>query len=370
MKKAHLVYLAFCVFGFGAMLYSAWQWFALHSGELAAGSFCNINDYWNCDRVSTSAYGAIAGFPIGLFGSLYFLILIFLSFYGRLSSKQLFLIILPSWFVCLGLLAVLIFDLKTGCLICMMGYVGFFGAGISARYFQPQPILGTGGLSVAIVVSLLMLSVFAATQKNNLQEAPAEEEVAAFKQWFDQQTVQEIPDVSPFKKGAINPTITITEFSDFRCPHCATAAFGLIPRFLQQPDVQVIFMPLPFDGACHPDIPELRQTGSCEWVKFSICANEQGQFWEAHDLGFQNTLQGQALPLVEEGIQKLDLNAEQMKTCLENEETDRRLADFIEVARDLQIRGTPTFFINGKKIQGISDYRAFDILFNHIRSQR
>ncbi len=37
------------------------------------GSYCNINDYWNCDRVNKSVFAEIFGIPVSILGFLYYL---------------------------------------------------------------------------------------------------------------------------------------------------------------------------------------------------------------------------------------------------------------------------------------------------------
>jgi uncharacterized membrane protein len=44
-----------------------------HYKTSEAGSFCNINDYWNCDRVNKSIFAELFGIPIAIFGFLYYI---------------------------------------------------------------------------------------------------------------------------------------------------------------------------------------------------------------------------------------------------------------------------------------------------------
>lgn len=47
----------------------------VHYQNAETGSFCNINDYWNCDRVNKSLFAEIIGIPVSVFGFLYYIAL-------------------------------------------------------------------------------------------------------------------------------------------------------------------------------------------------------------------------------------------------------------------------------------------------------
>ncbi len=50
----------------------------IHYQNDSVGSFCHIDDYWNCDRVNKSLFAEILGIPISIFGFLYYIVLTFL----------------------------------------------------------------------------------------------------------------------------------------------------------------------------------------------------------------------------------------------------------------------------------------------------
>jgi protein-disulfide isomerase len=81
------------------------------------------------------------------------------------------------------------------------------------------------------------------------------------------------------------------------------------------------------------------------------CAGELGRYWEYHDLLYvgqpalsKTNLQGYAA--------RLGLPAEPFAACLEsNRHREAVLADFAE-GRIAGVQGTPTFFVNGRKLAG------------------
>ena len=80
--------------------------------------------------------------------------------------------------------------------------------------------------------------------------------------------------------GAEKPIITIVEFGDFQCPYCKEEA-PIIRRVLLQysNEVKLIFRDFPI-SASHADAVGAALAANC--------ANEQGKFWEYHDLLYQN----------------------------------------------------------------------------------
>jgi len=110
-------------------------------------------------------------------------------------------------------------------------------------------------------------------------------------------------------------------------------------------DVRFVFKnyPLPF----HPN--------AMPAAKAVVAAGKQGKFWEMHDKIFQNAKElgpdKYALWAAE-----LGLNVEKLKTDMESPETAAFIADEMKQAGTVGVRGTPTFYINGKIPTG----RSFD----------
>lgn len=179
-------------------------------------------------------------------------------------------------------------------------------------------------------------------------------------------------DLSPFiSNPSLFPSLgpnsaknVVIEFSDFQCPFCGLAS-GL-PSWVSQyqsqygdligssqklqdmgekNSIKFIYVPMSFLGQ-----------GSVYAAQAGYCANEQGKFWEIHDLMFEN----QVTP-AKEGIQftkaQLEglangisgINASKFKDCLE---TDKTLSAVQAAASQAQTAatGTPTFYVNGQKV--------------------
>ena len=82
------------------------------------------------------------------------------------------------------------------------------------------------------------------------------------------------------------------------------------------------------------------------------CANRQGKFWEYTDqlaIGWQGENAGS---FTKDNLKKwaglLKLDTAKFNGCLDNQETKPVIDADIAEARSLNVRGTPTFFVNGK----------------------
>jgi protein-disulfide isomerase len=149
-------------------------------------------------------------------------------------------------------------------------------------------------------------------------------------------------------RGAADAPVTIVEFSDFQCGFCARAS-GTISRLLEEfpGKIRWVFKNYPLDF--HQDAPRAHRA--------ALAAHEQGKFWEMHDLIFANQRAiGQDDLLKHAAALKLDADrmARDMSGTAAQTLIDRDLAEGSKVGVD----GTPTFFVNGKRIVGAARYET------------
>ena len=150
--------------------------------------------------------------------------------------------------------------------------------------------------------------------------------------------------------GAPRAAVTIEEFSDFQCPFCARSVAVLKQLLAEYPtQVRVVFRHFPV-AESHPNAILAHMA--------ALAAGKQGRFWEMHDLLFENMRRVARPDLVEYAKRlRLDLAA------FEADMKSRHLFDQIErdyqEGIDRQVRATPTFFINGRKMEGALPYALF-----------
>lgn len=168
----------------------------------------------------------------------------------------------------------------------------------------------------------------------------------------------ETPDVEsrddPFE-GPVNASVVVVEFGDFQCPFCRQA-FPTVRELSEKYKTRVKFIWRDFPlSSVHPDAQMAAEAGEC--------AQEQGNFWAYHDALFINQHDLSASALVRYA-QQVGLDATAFSACL----TSRRFEQ--EVTQDLQaglragVAGTPTFFINGQRLEGAIPTSIFEQILN------
>jgi protein-disulfide isomerase len=156
--------------------------------------------------------------------------------------------------------------------------------------------------------------------------------------------------------GPDNAKVTIVEFSDFQCPFCRQFRDNTFDALIDKygDDIRIVYRDYPL-SSLHPEAQKAAEAAEC--------ANEQGKFWEMHDLLYEKQDQLSA-DLYPDLADQLGLDTQQFEECL----TSGQYAD--EVSADLQagtsygVSGTPTFFVNGWILVGAQPTSQFETLID------
>lgn len=144
-------------------------------------------------------------------------------------------------------------------------------------------------------------------------------------------------DGAPFRGGA-NATVTLVEFSDYECPHCAAAAPVLRDIEREFGDrLKVVHMHFPLSGHTHA-MPASRA---------AVAAGRQGKFWEYHDLLFANQSALERANL-EQYATRVGLDLARFRADLDSPESEAPVAAARREGERLQIGGTPAVYVNGR----------------------
>ena len=148
--------------------------------------------------------------------------------------------------------------------------------------------------------------------------------------------------------GPEDAPIVIVEFSDFRCPYCATFHTQTLYPLLEQYEGQIRFV--------YRDFPVV---GGELAALASECADDQGVFWEYHELLFENQGALTSEDALIEMADQLEVHVDTFTSCLQDRvHSDEVEGDFAD-AVSYGLRGTPSFFINGRLIVGAQPLTVF-----------
>ncbi len=88
-------------------------------------------------------------------------------------------------------------------------------------------------------------------------------------------------------------------------------------------------------------------------ARAAVAAGKQGKFWEMHDELFKN--QRNLSPETIKGIaEKIGLDVKKFEADWSSEDVKKEVDEDLALGQKSNVRGTPTFFINGKLAQGRS----------------
>ncbi|MBA2320383.1 MAG: thioredoxin domain-containing protein [Deltaproteobacteria bacterium] len=149
--------------------------------------------------------------------------------------------------------------------------------------------------------------------------------------------------------GSPKAPVQIVEFSDFECPYCGGAAetvHEIVEKYGDKVSVTFMHFPLPM----HANAPKAAEA--------SMCANDQGKFWEYHDQLFANQRMLDPLSLIRfAGEVGLDANA--FQTCLDTAKHQAVVEANVETGRKVGMSGTPGFYVNGIHLSGALPIEMF-----------
>jgi protein-disulfide isomerase len=146
--------------------------------------------------------------------------------------------------------------------------------------------------------------------------------------------------------GPENAKVTVVEFSDFQCPYCARAA-EVVSKLRERYSDKVRFVFRQFPLPMHPDAQLAAEA--------SLAAQRQGKFWEFHDLLFanQDALNRESL---EKYAKQLNLNLSALQQALDSKTEKAAVDADVKLGEGVQVNGTPTVFINGKRVPNPTEF--------------
>lgn len=142
-------------------------------------------------------------------------------------------------------------------------------------------------------------------------------------------------------RGSRDAPVTVVEWADFQCPYCAAAAKLSAELVAAYPDdVRFVFKNYPL--ARHP-MAKLA-------AKAAYAAQQQGKFWEMHDLIYAGDVNQLKIETLRGYAQSLGLDMERFEEDLNSTQAERAISADKQQARFLSVGGTPTYFVNGKVV--------------------
>lgn len=377
----HLAALFIAVIGLILSLYQIYHFrLVMTLGE--SGSFCNINSTVNCDAVAMSSYSRFLTVPIPVWGTAFFfsicgLLLCSLNGLGNRKEHLLaYALSVLSGVIVSIILAFISFKiLGLTCIACVSVYCVTLVQAILLRVAFKRRLIDLSGvtfknlysglvsLALGFAIVLTTYNIIGEQDlvpKKIVKESSSEESHTSPSSSSPNSSINEIPiSLNPYsgfgedyRKGPDDSKARIIIFSDFQCPACRSVSNVLEEIYQSFPGkVQLVYRNYPLDQACNPVIQHKAHEHACKLATLARCAGVYGKFWAYHDLAFEK----QADLSVQSPViwaKKVGLTDEQIDGCLTDKAIADKLKDDIELGTKLGIEGTPTIFLNGRRMAG------------------
>jgi protein-disulfide isomerase len=158
--------------------------------------------------------------------------------------------------------------------------------------------------------------------------------------------------------GSATAPVEIMELGDFECPGCAQ--FNAVT----EPDIRTRLIQPGIVRFRYVDFPLSIHRNTWNASRAAACADEQGRFWEMHDLLFQtqDRWNGEATgnpdKVLKDLGKQLGLNQKQFNECIDTKKYQAKIQAHEAIAMSRKARGTPTFFVGNMELTSKPTYDA------------
>ncbi|MFO0671298.1 MAG: thioredoxin domain-containing protein [Polyangiaceae bacterium] len=161
----------------------------------------------------------------------------------------------------------------------------------------------------------------------------------SFQNRFDAKKVQNVPIEGSPSKGPESAPIVVVEFADFECPFCAAMAPTFEKVWEERKDkVRFVYKFMPLPSHPHGEIA----------ARAGFAAAQQGKFWELNKKMFGNREHLEESDL-QSYAKDLGLDLAKFKADMTSQAATDRIAQDRKLADTLNVKGTPTVYVNGRE---------------------
>ncbi len=381
--------------GLGMIVFSALtiqHFFAAnYPASIYAGSFCDINAFFNCNSSAFSPLALVAGVPLGYFG----LFMGALVCLGALFPSEKFERTNHSlaWLNAIGVVSLGAYSViatRSLCLLCsgyyvfsLVSLVLFWRFGIDRddpslwkRWVRPSPkYLAT--FAVLLAVGAYGFREYHITKKEAQSGSAAAKVV---EQYFSLPTVKTPTLVSPYwtaraTENFEDAPIQVIEYADFLCPDCLYLSKQM-QRLKEEfkGKLNVAFQFFPLEGKCNHVVAKDLHPGACE-VAYIAAAVGPEKFAAIHDEIFANYNSAKRNPEWRSGLAR----RYGVESAMADAALQERVRQIIETGAEYDqtsdkyahgVRSTPTLIINNRMVIGTFPYEQLRAIFQALVNKR
>ena len=376
---------AFALLGLGASTYSTWVHYRILNDPTYVESFCDVSATVSCTAAYSSRFGSVAGVPVAVFGTLFFIFVLFLIVWSVKSpvtrdnlAGYVFAASTLALAAVLYLAYASYFILGVTCLACLTTYVAVIGLFLTSgastrhpmtklpgRFAKDRGALAAGVVFAAAAVAAIALfpqqSVTAAA--NDPVPAPGAASQAAQQPAIPTAEASQIQQLEqylaaqpriPVMVPNDGAAVVVVKFNDYQCPACGQTYRdykAVIAKWTAQAPGKVKFITkdYPLDRECNQFVPQEMHPGACEAAVAVRLAREKGKAEAMEDWLFANQP-----AMTPQNVKNAAATVGQVANF------DARYAATLELVKadiaqgaQLKVSGTPTFFLNGMRFPAL-----------------
>jgi uncharacterized membrane protein/protein-disulfide isomerase len=391
-RRAAILALACALTGLAASAAAAYTHYHLIH-DPAYHSFCDVSETISCTQVYQSRFSTVAGVPVAIFGAIAFVAAALLAVSGLTAGPDLRASV-PGYLLVLSTLSLVVVMylgyasfvlVKAVCLLCLTTYaavIGLFLVSAAATTVPMTSMLRRSRTDLrALTASPLAMALallFVASAGGTIAFFPREVVSAAgvpepvapavatqtqrseFERWYVAQP--RVPLVVP-TEGA---KVLIVKFNDYQCPACAQSFLQYKPILAkceaEHPGaVKLVLKDYPLNRDCNDNITQTLHPSACDAAVAVRLARLHNRGDAMEDWFY--THQPQMTPsIVRQAARDIGQVTDfdgQYNATLSLVKGD------VALGRTLALRGTPTFFINGVRIEVVLAPQYFDEAINY-----
>jgi len=387
-RRAALIALTCALVGLGASAAAAYTHYHLLY-DPAYRSFCDISETISCTQVYLSRFSTVRGIPVALFGAMAFIAAALFSISG-LTARPAVRENVPGYLFVLSTLslAVILYLgyasfvlLRAVCLLCLTTYaavIGLFLVSGAATSFPmttlprraSRDVRVFAGSPLAIIVVVLFFAGAASTlawfpregvaapgqqASTSTAPVPTQDQRSEFERWYASQ-----PRV-PLIVQAEGATVLVVKFNDFQCPACGQSYLQYKPIFAkyeaEHPGaVKLVLKDYPLNRDCNDALGQTIHGAACE-AAVAVRLAQAHHKTDAMEEWLYSHQPAMTPPSVRQAARDIgqitDFDAK-YQSVLSLVKGD------VALGRQLGIKSTPTFFINGVKVEGALPPQYFE----------
>jgi len=358
--------VAICIAGITVSSYLSFSHYRVYT-DMGYKSFCAISKAINCDTISQSSYAVFLNVPVAVWGIAGYCLLLGIILCSldqkrqkiRLLSTQ-FSIALIFSLISLTLGIISSVYIHAYCIMCIASWIINFSLLYmfwlirrryeNINYLQSikQDLIFWKTNKLTIIMAIVFLLILGS--------------LILFYPKYWQYHYKSINNENTINTGitlkghpwigAIDPKLTIVEFSDYQCFQCKKMHFFLRNLIAEYPDkLRIVHRHFPMDHRYNPIVTQPFHEGSGVLALIAITACNHNIFWEANDYLYQYDMSKHAIYL-RKIAKDIGIDLKILRNGINKHKNKLKLFQDIKYGLQHKLSGTPAYIINGQTYTG------------------